>query len=91
MIWLALTVLVVGLAMVGAGLARFTRVHPLAIGGCLGLLLALPAFVLAGAMMSDAALWLAAIVVMVGSVPAALGAFLGWLRRDHIDRKRING
>jgi len=90
MIWPALAVLVLGLGIVGAGLARFTRLHPLAIGGCLGLMLALPAFVLAGAMMSDAGLGLAAIVVVAGGVPASLGAFLGWLRRDHKHRKRMN-
>ncbi len=90
MIWLALGVLAIGLVAVGAGLARFTRIHPLAIGGCLGLLLALPTFVLAGAMMSDAGLGVAAVVALIGGVPAALGAFLGWLRRDHKHRKRMN-
>jgi len=87
MIWPALAVLVFGLVAVGAGIARFTRLHPLAIGGCLGTLLALPTIVVAGAMMSDAALWLGAIVALVGALPVSLGAFFGWLRRTHRQKR----
>ncbi|WP_344691862.1 hypothetical protein [Sphingomonas cynarae] len=36
------------------------------------------------------ALGVAAIVALIGGVPAALSAFLGWLRRDHKHRKRMN-
>ena len=72
----------------GAALGRWTRWHPLLIGaaiaivpGALGLLLSAAFSTDGAAILVTGGIWF-----LVGGLVSSFGAFLGWLRRKHIER-----
>ena len=82
-----LTLLLPGV-LAGAAAGRWTRMHPLvaalavgAVPGVLGMLAA-AAFATEG----GAILLMGTFAWLLGSAAAAFGAFIGWLRRKHIER-----
>jgi len=82
----AVLVLLVGITLIAGAIARWTRFHPLvvaALGGFPGSLIAL---LLPGETPTREGLAFAGIVYIVTTAVAALGAFMGWLRRKNIER-----
>jgi len=85
-----LIVLALPLALVGPVLGRWTRLHPLVIGGAIGLLpgllgaLAMAGFFAGG----PTILIVGGMCFVAGGGIAALGAFGGWLRRMNLERIR---
>ena len=75
-------------ALAGAGVARWTRWHPLLIGPLVAIPVAVLALLVAAGAMSPGALAVGGIAWLIAATAGALGAFLGWLRRKHI--KRMN-
>jgi len=72
----------------GGAFGRWTRWHPLAIGTVVGLL---PGALGAFAMMTfatevGAILLFGALAFFIGSGLTTLGAYIGWLRRKHIEK-----
>ena len=65
---------------------RWTRLHPLAIALLAGVPGGLVGFLIAGLTLSPAALPVGAIAFVITAVAGALGAFLGWLRRTHLQK-----
>jgi hypothetical protein len=85
-----LIVLALPLALVGAALGRWTRLHPLLAGAVIGLLpAALGALTMAGFFAGGATILIVAgMCFVVGGGIGALGAFGGWLRRTNVERTR---
>jgi hypothetical protein len=85
-----LIVFVLPLALVGAALGRWTRLHPLLVGAAIGLLPALLGTLMMAGFFADGAaiVVFAGIGFAVGGGVAALGAFGGWLRRMNVERTR---
>lgn len=73
-------------ALLGAGVARWTRLHPLLVGVVAGIPAGLLGFVIAAGAMSPAAIGFGAIVWLIAAATGAFGAFVGWLRRKNMER-----
>ena len=73
-------------ALAGAALARWTRLHPLLVGALVAIPIAVLATAVAAATMSPAALGAGLVTWTVAAAIGGIGAFLGWLRRKHIER-----
>ncbi len=73
-------------AIAGMALCRWTRLHPLLAGLAVGLVFAPIALIVAGGMMSEAAVLMAFVAIIIFGSIGALGAFAGWLRRKHRER-----
>jgi hypothetical protein len=80
-------ILLIGIpALAGAALCRTTRLHPLVAGLMIGIVgAALSTMVLAGIVGTNA-FAVGPIVGLFPAAAAALGGFLGWLRRKHVER-----
>jgi hypothetical protein len=85
-----LIALALPLALVGAALGRWTRLHSLLAGAVVGLLPAvLGGLTMAGFFAGGATILIAAgMCFVVGGGIGALGAFGGWLRRMNVERIR---
>ncbi|MCH4892115.1 MULTISPECIES: hypothetical protein [unclassified Sphingomonas] len=78
--------LLIAIAVIAACLARWTRVHPLLIAALGGVPGGLVGLLLPGEVPHSMDWAFAGIVYTVTAVPAALGAFAGWLRRKTRER-----
>ncbi len=76
------------LTLIGAALGRWTRWHPLVIAPVVGLLPGAFGMVAVAAFATDGAAILVgtAAAFLLGTGVSGLGAFMGWLRRKHIER-----
>ena len=82
----AVVALLAIIGVIAASLARWTRFHPVAIAALGGVPGSVIGVTLSGEAMRRETWMFAVIVYVVTTTPAALGAFLGWLRRDYVER-----
>ena len=80
--------LIAPVAVIGTGFGRWTRWHPLAIGAAPGLLPGALGVLFAAAFATQcgAILLFGAVAFVSGSWAAGVAAYVGWLRRKHIER-----